>query len=44
MGRDIKRWWGISLAAARVFSGLGRLASCFLGIQKLLEFVSAFKV
>ena len=23
---DIKRWWGISLEAARVFSGLGKLA------------------
>ncbi len=23
--QDIKRWWGISLPAARVFSGLGRL-------------------
>jgi hypothetical protein len=23
---DIKRWWGVSLEAARVFSGLGRLA------------------
>ncbi len=34
--RDIKRWWGVSLDAARMFSGLGKLAEyvSLLAIEK----------
>lgn len=35
--QDIKRWWGISLPAARVFSGLGRLAE-YLSLQVIAAF------
>lgn len=34
---DIKRWWGISLPAARVFAGLGRLAE-YLSLLTIAAF------
>jgi hypothetical protein len=38
--RDIKRWWGVDLAAARVFSGLGRLTE-YLSLEIIAAFDAA---